>query len=59
MAYDEDRSQVRTGNGPRVMAIIRNLVISILRMLGITNITQCLRENALNHSRIFEVLGIK
>lgn len=59
MAFDEDRSQVRTGNGPRVMAIIRNLVMNILRMLGVTNITQCLRENALNHSRIFEVLGIK
>jgi len=58
MAYDEDRSQVRTGNGPRVMAIIRNLVISILRMLGITNITQCLRENALNRSRIFKMLGL-
>ena len=58
MAFDEDRSQVRTGNGPRVMAIIRNLVISILRMLGITNITQCLRENGLNHSRIFGILGM-
>jgi len=58
MAFDEDRSQVRTGNGPRVMAIIRNLVISILRMLGVTNITQCLRENALNHSRIFKMLSL-
>jgi len=59
MAFDEDRSQVRTKNGPRVMAIIRNLVINILRMLGVTNITQCLRENALNHARIFEMLGMK
>lgn len=58
MAFDEDRSQVRTKNGPRVMAIIRNLVMNILRMLGVKNITQCLRENALNHSRIFEILGM-
>lgn len=58
MAFDEDRSQVRTGNGPRVMAIIRNLVINILRILGVTNITQCLRENALNHTKIFKMLGI-
>ena len=58
MAFDEDRSQVRTGNGPRVMAIIRNLVMNILRMLGVANITQCLRENALNHARIFEMLGM-
>jgi predicted transposase YbfD/YdcC len=58
MAFDEDRSQVRTGNGPRVMAIIRNIVINILRMFGVENITQCLRENALNHTRIFTMLGI-
>ena len=25
MDYDEDRSQVRTANGPPVMAILRNL----------------------------------
>ncbi|MHB1421562.1 MAG: ISAs1 family transposase [Bacillota bacterium] len=58
MAFDEDRSQVRTKNGPRVMAIIRNLVMNILRMLGVSNITQCLRENALKHSKIFEMLGL-
>ena len=59
MAFDEDRSQIRTDNGPRVMAIIRNLVMNILRMLGFTNITQCLRENALDRSRVFIMLGIK
>lgn len=59
MAFDEDRSQVRTENGPRVMAIIRNLVMNILRMSKVMNITQCLRENAMNHSRIFEMLGMK
>jgi predicted transposase YbfD/YdcC len=59
MAFDEDRSQIRTDNGPRVMAIIRNLVMNILRMLGFTNITQCLRENALDRSRVFIMLGIR
>jgi len=57
MAFDEDRSQIRTDNGPRVMAIIRNLVMNILRILGYTNITQCLRENALDRSRVFAMLG--
>src|SRR5690349_10718758 len=32
VTYDEDRSQVRTGNGPRVMASLRNLAIAILRL---------------------------
>ena len=31
MTYDEDRSQVRTGNGPRTMATLRNLAIGLLR----------------------------
>jgi predicted transposase YbfD/YdcC len=29
--YDEDRSQVRTGNGPRVMATLRNIAIGLIR----------------------------
>ena len=28
--YDEDRSQVRTASGPRVMAALRNLALTIL-----------------------------
>ncbi len=57
-AFDEDRSQIRTGNGPRIMATIRNIVLSILRLLGVANITECLRKNALDHSRIFRTLGL-
>ena len=34
MDFDEDRSQVRTGSGPRVMASLRNLVLAILRLTG-------------------------
>ena len=32
MSFDEDRSQVRTGNGPQIMAALRNLVITALRL---------------------------
>jgi len=31
VTYDEDRSQIRTGHGPQVMASLRNLAISALR----------------------------
>lgn len=34
VTYDEDRCRIRTQNGPRVMATIRNLAISIARMMG-------------------------
>jgi hypothetical protein len=41
--YDEDRSQVRTG--PRVMAALRNLAITILRLAGVVNIAAALRHH--------------
>lgn len=47
----EDASQVRTANGPRVMASLRNLVISILRLTGHTNIAAALRHHAWNPLR--------
>ena len=44
--YDEDRSQVRTRNGPRVMASLRNLAITIMRLTGVINIAAALRHHA-------------
>jgi predicted transposase YbfD/YdcC len=38
MDLDEDRSQIRTGSGPRVMASLRNLVLTILRLAGAISI---------------------
>jgi predicted transposase YbfD/YdcC len=46
VTYDEDRSAVRTGNGPQVMAAFRNLAITALRLSGITNIAAGLRHHA-------------
>ena len=43
VTYDEDRSQVRTGNGPRVMASLRNTAISLLRLAGANNIAKATR----------------
>jgi predicted transposase YbfD/YdcC len=44
--YDEDRSQIRTANGPRVMASLRNLAITVLRLTATTNIAAALRYHA-------------
>jgi len=38
VSYDEDRSHVRTGNAPHVMATLRNTAISLHRLAGCTNI---------------------
>jgi predicted transposase YbfD/YdcC len=41
--FREDRSQIRTGTAPRVMATLRNLVITILKRFGVTDITKTRR----------------
>ncbi len=46
VTYDEDRSQIRTGNAPHVMATLRNTAISLLRLTGWTNIAAGLRHHA-------------
>jgi predicted transposase YbfD/YdcC len=51
MDFDEDRSQVRTASGPRIMASLRNLVITILRLTGTTSIAAALRYHARRPSR--------
>ena len=58
VTFAEDLSQVRTGAGPQVMASLRNLVISILRLTGATNIAAALRRNARNSSRPLMVFGV-
>lgn len=56
VTYDEDRSQVRTGNAPQVMATLRNTAISLLRLTGVTNIAQRLRHHARNPETILNML---
>jgi predicted transposase YbfD/YdcC len=46
MTFGEDSSQVRTRNGPRVMASLRNLAITILRLTGHAGIAAALRYHA-------------
>jgi len=43
VTFDEDRSQIRVGHAHQLMAALRNLVISLLRVLGFLNIASALR----------------
>jgi predicted transposase YbfD/YdcC len=43
VTFDEDRSQIRSLNGPMVMTCLRRYAISLLRVKGITNIAQAFR----------------
>jgi hypothetical protein len=59
VTFDEDRSQVRRAAGPQVMATVRNLAISLLRLAGAPFIAPALRQAGW-HGRtfIFRLLGI-
>lgn len=46
VTFDEDRSAVRTGHGPAVMATLRNLAISLHRAAGHANIAHATRSSA-------------
>jgi len=58
VTFDEDRSQVRTGAGPHVMATLRNLAITLLRLAGCTNIAAGLRRCARQVARPLRLVGI-
>lgn len=60
VTYDEDRCRIRTGNGPRVMASLRNLAASIHRLMGFRYIPDAIRAFVFLKSRkeMLVALGI-
>ncbi|MEV0157916.1 ISAs1 family transposase [Micromonospora sp. NPDC050686] len=56
--YREDASKVRTRNGPRVLASMRNLAINALRLAGRCDITEATRWASRNMTRPFAILGL-
>jgi len=58
VTFDEDRSRVRKNAGPHVMASLRNLAISLLRMAGADNIAEAVRACGRKENRALRLLGI-
>ncbi len=58
VTFDEDRSQVRKGNGPRVMATLRNLAISMLRLAGADSIAKATRWCSRQADRCGRLIGL-
>ena len=56
VTYQEDKSLVRTGNAPRVMASLRSLAISLLRLDGHINIAAANRHHARDPQRTLKLL---
>lgn len=57
VAWREDHQHTYTGNGPRVMATIRNLALAILRLTGHRQITRTLQRIAADRSQILSIFA--
>ena len=58
VTFDEDRSQVRTGSSPQIMATMRNIAISLLRLAGWTNIKQATEKMSRRLDQVLNLLGV-
>jgi predicted transposase YbfD/YdcC len=57
-AYREDHSAGYAGDGPQVMATLRNAAISLLRIAGITAIARTLQAFSRDRTRILDVIPL-
>jgi predicted transposase YbfD/YdcC len=58
VTFDEDRSQVRCGATPEVLAAFRNVAIGLLRVSGATNIAATCRRLAVCPQAALALVGI-
>jgi predicted transposase YbfD/YdcC len=58
MTFDEDRSRIRVGHGPAVMAGLRNFAIALARLHGFANIASALRAFARSPRRALAAVGV-
>jgi hypothetical protein len=56
--WKEDKSLIRTGNGPQVWSAITNLVITLFRIHGVTRFAEETRHCAQDPRRALQLLGI-
>ena len=56
VTFDEDRSTVRTGTAPQVMASLRNTALNLPRLSGAANIAAACRVTAFRAARGLNLL---
>jgi hypothetical protein len=57
-AHDEDANTGYAGNGPQVMATLRNLAISLLYLAGVKEVTRTLQAIARDRNRLLDYLPL-
>lgn len=58
VTFDEDRCRVRKGAAAQVLASLRNLVISLLRLAGAQNIARAVRHAGHHISEALRLIGL-
>ena len=58
VTLDEDRSLIRLGAGPTIMAMLRDTAVSVLRRAGWRTIAARLRYHSLHPDAALALLGI-
>jgi predicted transposase YbfD/YdcC len=56
VTFDEDRSSVRTGAAPQILASLRNTALNLHRLTGADNIAEACRLTAFNPDRGIQLL---
>lgn len=56
--FDEDRSQVRTGSSPQFLVTARNIVMSLLRLVGCDNIARGVEYLSRRLDCVLALLGV-
>ena len=54
--YNEDRSRIRTGNGPENMTRLRRFAVGLLKSRGVKNIAEKMRQLLLNTRQLLDIL---
>ena len=54
--YDEDRSRIRTGNGPENMTRLRRFAVGIIKAKGVRSVAQKMRQLTQNVRAVFDYL---
>lgn len=57
MVWQEESSQIRTGNSPHVMAISRKIAITLLNRAGHTHITKATRKLRNHPGQALKIAG--
>ena len=58
VTWNEDKSQVRKGNAPQVMAILRNIAITLLRHCGHRNLARATRKLRHQPATVLALVGL-